>query len=172
MEGDAARAGKVRVRVGASAGARGRRAVGPDEQQPGEAHRTKPAAAAASRSCRSHREEVDKIAGELGARRTGRSSCSQPRPGCGRARWLALERRDVDKEAGAVTVDRALKTAASRRRVPLSGHAHGRRSRSSRRGSTPRCCSAPSTSTTGVPASGSRRYGPRGSTRAPGARRR
>lgn len=75
--------------------------------------------------------ELDLVAGELGARDTALVRFATE-TGLRPCEWLALERRDVDRSAGVVLVEREHvngetkpygKTAASRRRVPLTGAA-------------------------------------------------
>lgn len=77
------------------------------------------------------RDEVDAIAAELGTV-YGPLVTFAAETGLRPSEWIALERRDIDRDGGAVVVERGyshgavrpfLKTARSRRGVPLSGRA-------------------------------------------------
>jgi integrase len=120
----------VRDHGGAQAGAWRGRGMGLHGPEPGEAGRAQPAACAAPVRAFT-RDEVEAIAVEL-------SPMYAPLPAFAAAtglrpeEWQALERRDVDRAAGALTVSRTVssgevvelgKTGRSLRQVPLSRRA-------------------------------------------------
>ena len=121
----------VRDRAGAPAGAGGRGAVGPHDEEPGEAGRAEPATEG--------RGDPPVHPGGDRPRRGGaraevraRRSCSRRRPGCGRRSGWRSSGATSTATAGVVLVERTCaygvtksygKTARSRRRVPLSTRA-------------------------------------------------
>ena len=121
---------RLRDRAGVPAGAGAAVRWGLMRDEPGQAGRTKPAA------------EGDHMSGRSPWRRSTRSRSSLARfgplvvfaaeTGLRPEEWLALERRDIDRQAGVVRVERTVvdgrvkmygKTTRARRSVPLSDRA-------------------------------------------------